>query len=96
MTVSVKFFANVKNVMGEEEIILDLDPSRQYSIKDILKEITRSGNKGSSTLTTDGKGTPLKSVRVVLNGKIIHSLNGDETTVQNGDRITIFPLLAGG
>ena len=82
--------------MGKEEISLDLDSSKHYSIKDVLREISRSEGKELSTLSNGQEEIPLRTVRVVLNGKIIHSLEGLETVVQDGDCIAIFPLLAAG
>jgi len=96
MTVSVKFFANVKKLMGKSEIRLHIDPSKHISIKDILQEIARYENKELLPLLSDAEGVPLGAVRVVLNGKIVHSPGSFETTVQDGDKIAIFPLLAGG
>lgn len=96
MAVIVKFFANVRQLMGKEEVTLDLDPSKRYTIKDILREVTEAENKDLSTILLEVKGESRGTVRVVLNGKEIRSLDGSEATIQNGDCITIFPLLAGG
>ena len=96
MIIGIRFFANVKKFMGKGEITLNLAPSKHYSIRDILKEIERSENKELFHLTSDAQGVPIGSVRVVLNGKIIHSFGGLEKTVHDGDRIAILPLLAGG
>ena len=82
--------------MGKEELKLDLDHSKRYSIKDVLSEIARLENKELATLPIETKGIPHRAIRLVLNGKIIHSRKGLETEVQDGDRIAIFPLLAGG
>jgi MoaD family protein len=96
MTVSVKLFANVRTLMGKEEITLNLDPSRNYTIKDILQIITQSQKKELSTMLIEVEGKSRGAVRVLVNGEEIHSLDGSETTVQDGDRISIFPLLGGG
>ncbi|MCG2722933.1 MAG: MoaD family protein [Thermodesulfovibrionales bacterium] len=96
MTVIVKFFANVKKLIGKDEMTLNLAPSRHYRIRDILQEIAEYQNKDISPLFTKEQGIHLRTVRVVLNGRIIYSLDSLEATVQDGDRIAIFPLLAGG
>lgn len=96
MTVIVKFFANVKKLIGKDEITLNLAPSRHYRIRDILQEIAEHQNKDISPFFTKEQGIHLRTVRVVLNGRIIYSLDSLEATVQDGDRIAIFPLLAGG
>ena len=82
--------------MGKEELKLDLDHSKRYSISDVLSEIARLENKELATLPIETRGIPLRAIRLVLNGNIIHSLKDLETEVQDGDRIAIFPLLAGG
>jgi len=96
MAVIVKFFANVRQLMGKEEVTLNLDPSKRYTIKDILREVTEAENKDLSTILLEVKGESRGTVRVVVNGKEIRSLDGSKATIQNGDCITIFPLLAGG
>jgi molybdopterin synthase sulfur carrier subunit len=96
MAVSVRFFANVRQLMGKDEMTLDLDPSRRYTVRDILTEITRSEKKDLSSLLVEVKGQSRGTVRVVVNGREIRSLDGSEATIENGDSITIFPLLAGG
>jgi molybdopterin synthase sulfur carrier subunit len=96
MAVKVRFFANVKQIMGKEEVTLNLAPSKRYRIKDILREIARSENKDLSTVLVEAQGRSRGTVRIVLNGKVVHSLDGLETTIKDGDEIAIFPLLAGG
>lgn len=96
MTVTVKFFANVRQLMGKKEITLYLDPSKHYTIKDILKKIAASENKELSTMLLQVQGELRATARIVVSGKEIHFLDGLDTKVQDGDCITIFPLLAGG
>lgn len=96
MAVRVRFFANVRQFMGKDEVTLDLTPSRQYTVKDVLEEIMRSENKDLSTILLESNGESRGTVRVVVNGKEIRSLNGSRTAIHDGDRITIYPLLAGG
>lgn len=96
MAITVKFFANVRKLMGREEMTFDLDPSRRYTIKDVLQHITESENKDLSALLLEVKGESRGTIRVVVNGKEIRSLDGSQATIHNGDCITIYPLLAGG
>jgi molybdopterin synthase sulfur carrier subunit len=96
MGVTVRFFANVRQSMGKDEVILDLDPGKRYTIKDILREISRSENTDLSFILREVNGESRGAVRVVVNGKEIRSIEGSEASIKNGDRISIFPLLAGG
>ena len=96
MTVRVKFFANVRQLMGKDELILNLDPSKTYNIRDILREVTQSENKDLSTMLLEVDGKSRGAVRILVNGEQIHSLIGLDTTIDDGAQITIFPLLGGG
>jgi molybdopterin synthase sulfur carrier subunit len=96
MSISVKFFANVRELMGRKEVTLDLDPSKHYTVQEVLREITAFENKSLSTLLLEVKGEYRGTVRVVVNGTEIRSLDDSQTTIQDGDRISIYPLLAGG
>jgi molybdopterin synthase sulfur carrier subunit len=86
---------NFHKALGQEGVTFNLDASKSYSIRDILKEITRSENKELSTMLIEVEGISRGAVRIIVNGEEIHFLDGLETKVQDGDRITIFPLLAG-
>lgn len=82
--------------MGKEEVSLDLDPSKTYSIGDIISEITKSEGDQLSTMLIEMRKKSRETVRIVVSGKEISSLDGLEAKVRDGDQITIFPLLAGG
>jgi molybdopterin synthase sulfur carrier subunit len=96
MTVNIKFFSNIKQWMGKGELTVRLDPLGVYTIHDILRQITRSEAKDLSTLLVEEEETPRARVRIVVNGKEIHHLEGLGTKIKDGDSIAIFPLLAGG
>ena len=96
MAVKVRFSSNVKQLVGKDELALRLDPSKTYTIRDILEEITRLENKELSIMLIEEEGRSRGTVRVVVNGREIHYLEGLETKIRDGDSIAIFPLLAGG
>jgi molybdopterin converting factor small subunit len=89
VSVSIRFYANVKKQVGDSEIELNLDPSREYSIKDVLREIGLLGG-------AEGEDGTRKKHRVLINGRMIHSLDESEVLIKDGDSIAVFPLLAGG
>jgi molybdopterin synthase sulfur carrier subunit len=96
MGVCIRFYANIRQLMGKDEIILNLDPSRRYTVRDVLEEIVRSEHKELSTMLIEVEEKARGTVRILVNGDEVRSLDGAETTVRDGDRITIFPLLGGG
>ena len=96
MSVTVKFFGNIRRVMGKEQLMLSLDPSRTYRIGDVLRDIIEPGGDEISAMLVEMQKKSRETVRVIVNGKEISSLEGFETEVQDGDQITIFPLVGGG
>jgi molybdopterin converting factor small subunit len=82
--------------MGKGDLTVRLDPSRIYTIRDILQQINWSEGKDLSTMLVEEEGVPRARVRIIVNGKEIHYLEGVGTKIQDGDSIAIFPLLAGG
>jgi len=46
--------------MGKDELILNLDPSKTYNIRDILREVTQSENKDLSTMLLEVDGNPVE------------------------------------
>ncbi len=96
MGVKVRFLGTIRQSVGKDQLILSLDPCKTYKIGDILREVIESGGKDLSTILVEMQKKSRETVRVIVNGKEISSLDGFETEVQDGDQITIFPLLAGG
>jgi molybdopterin synthase sulfur carrier subunit len=96
MAVTVKFFANVRQVMGKQQVTMELDPSKSYTIKDVLREIAEAENKDLSTVLLEVQGESRGTVRVVVNGKEVRSIGEADAAIEDGDNITIYPLLAGG
>jgi sulfur-carrier protein len=96
MKVQVKFFANVQQWIGKEEIQLQLDPSGVYKVRDLLREIADREKMDLSALLKEDLDDSRAKVRVIINGKGIHTLDGLDTVIQDGDQIALFPLLGGG
>ena len=56
-------------------------------------EASYGGLKG---LVRDGGGEVHHHVNIYVNGEVIESLQGQLTTLKDGDEVTIIPALAGG
>lgn len=96
MKVTVKFLANMGIFMGIRELNLELDDSKEYTIKDIIDYITQKTGKDLKSKIMDEKGQSTGRVRIVLNGRDIVSLSRFETKIADGDNISMFPALGAG
>ncbi len=95
MQVKVKFFTLFRLEYGLSEIDIKVNKDK-ISLKELLSLIDEKANKDiSKKLFTDEK--KIKSSAIILvNGKNIFHLNGLETTLKDGDVISLFPPGGGG
>jgi MoaD family protein len=92
--VKVRFYSLLKDVTKLEKISLSIEKS--LTIKDILERLIEKFGKDFEELVYQKKGELNKYLLVVLNEKDIRSVNGLATNVQDGDKITFIPAIAGG
>ena len=61
-----------------------------------MREIAQIEKVDLSALLKEDQDDSRATVRVIVNGKGIHTLDGLDTAIQDGDQIALFPLLGGG
>lgn len=94
MKVTVFFWANIKQIAGRRELDIELSSCSSCTLEQILTEVNNHTGLRLGGYNSQGEdGVP---VRVVVNSQIIHSLEKYHAKIKDGDRITIFPLLASG
>lgn len=93
-SVTVTFFANIRQSTEMESIDVDLPPTGRCTLKDLVGEINRLVPVRLSSYKSSGSdGIP---VRIVVNGTIVHTIDSKDNTINKGDHIAIYPLLSGG
>jgi molybdopterin converting factor small subunit len=75
--------------MGTDTLTLELDPEREYTLMDVLREID------VGKLSTSGD-VPQHTFRVLINNRLVYSIEKSKQTIKNGDTILLFPLLSAG
>ena len=92
--VEVSYFSNVRALTGESESTLEL-PDRS-SVHDLLIIVAaRYGDELREYLLNDERGLH-PHVVVILNGRGVGVLDGLDTALNDGDRVTILPSIGGG
>jgi molybdopterin converting factor small subunit len=89
VTVKVKLIGVLRRLSGTSEITLK--PKRP-TVRNAIEMLTESLPRDTTSLLTD---SPLNTL-ILLNGREISVLKGLETTIKNGDELTIIPVAHGG
>ncbi|MFW6196090.1 MAG: ubiquitin-like small modifier protein 1 [Thermoplasmatota archaeon] len=93
MVIKIKFFASLREIVGEDEISMEKDDLKD--VGDVLKKISLSSNKIQKRFYDDGS-TLNKNLIVLKDGRNINYLEGLNTSVEEDDTIAVFPVIAGG
>lgn len=92
MTVTVKLFANFREMVGERELSVQAE-----KVKEVLAHIREEHEELSSKIFTNQENLELEEhVIIMVNGRKIEMLDGVETTLEDGDDVSILPPVAGG
>jgi molybdopterin synthase sulfur carrier subunit len=93
MAITVKFFANFREVIGEKQATVE-------SAKDIgalLEELVgKFGEKLSGQLYEPETKKLRGTVNILVNGRGANLLKGPDTPLKDGDVVAIFPPVSGG
>jgi molybdopterin synthase sulfur carrier subunit len=93
MELELRFFANFRTAVGDKTIHREYDDGS--TIGDVLRALEREfGGLEGEILDDDGEILPQLSV--LKNGREVLHMEGTETTLEDGDRVSLFPPVAGG
>jgi len=87
--VTVRFFANVREIVGHPELLLEAS-----TIRDVLNTLTSQKPALHNVLCEDGAVRPY--ITILLNGTNIRDIGGLSTALSDDDEIAIFPPVSGG
>jgi len=93
MSIKVRFMANIWELVGKEEVDLQVDEVTPPTAREVLMAVGEAENRDLSGLLRTGKGGSWSAVRVVRNGQVLPSL---DVQVADGDVLMLFPLLGAG
>jgi molybdopterin synthase sulfur carrier subunit len=91
MQVTVKFFANFREVTGKSQVTVQ-DVS---TVKELLSRLVGEFGPRLSALLYES-GELRDTANVMINGRSIHMMDGLETKLKDGDVVAIFPPISGG
>ncbi|MDI6892933.1 MAG: MoaD/ThiS family protein [Actinomycetota bacterium] len=93
MMVTVKFFANFREVTGQAQVTMP----NVSSVRGLLDELVREFGQRLSDLLYDPQTGELRDTVIILvNGRAITLMEGLGTWLEDGDTVAIFPPVSGG
>ncbi|WP_227374460.1 ubiquitin-like small modifier protein 1 [Haladaptatus halobius] len=89
MELILRFFANFREAVGQKT--LEREYPDDATVGEVLESLTE---EYGLDLFEDGEMRPQLSI--MRNGKDVVHIDGRETSLSDGDRLSIFPPVAGG
>ena len=90
--VKVKFFASVREIVGEKSVDVDVSDIRE--LLSVLRE--RYGTKFADAVLDADTGELKRFYSCMVNGKRIELLDGYDTRLNENDVVALFPPVGGG
>lgn len=92
MELDLRFFATFREAVGRKEIDRSFDDDA--TVGDVLTALEGEFEGLEGRLLEDGSIRPQLSV--LKNGRDVVHMEGAETTLEDGDLLSVFPPVAGG
>jgi molybdopterin synthase sulfur carrier subunit len=87
--VSVRLFANLREIVGQPRLVLEAS-----IIREVLTALRSEHPALQPLLCEDGEVRPY--ITILVNGKNIRDLEALATSLSDGDEVAIFPPVSGG
>ncbi|MFC7325670.1 ubiquitin-like small modifier protein 1 [Halorubrum rutilum] len=92
MELELRFFATFREAAGGK--VVESEFADGSSVGEVLLELESEYEEMAGRLIVDGGLAP--QINVLKNGREVLHLDGLETTLEDGDRLSVFPPVAGG
>lgn len=96
MRITVRTYLTLKNIIGDHSVFETA--AEKPTIRDLLKKLsTLSGEEFTHTELRAQAGTGGYQIQILVNGKNLKQLpKGMDSELKEGDKVSIFPQMAGG
>lgn len=92
MDIELRFFATFREAVGEKERTHTFDDDA--TVGDALADLEREYDGLEGQLLADGRIR--EQLSVLKNGRDVTHMAGPDTTLEDGDVVSVFPPIAGG
>ena len=96
LEVTVDYLGHIKRIL-EVKFPEQIELSKGDSIRDLLIKLAEKHGQAFKNAIYEPGSSDLKSnVILTVNGLLLNQLNGIETKIKDGDRLTFMPIVSGG
>ncbi len=92
MEIDLRFFATFREAVGQRDVTHEYDDDS--TVGDVLEALEAKYEGLDGQLIEDGSVRP--QLNVLKNGRNVVHMDDLETGLEDGDRISVFPPVAGG
>jgi sulfur-carrier protein len=97
MEVKVRFFTNLREIVGEREERITFPDIQKANVNLVLKLLSKKyGAPFTEYVYDDKTGLPKNFLQFLVNGTSTSALKGLETELKAGDVLAILPPVGGG
>jgi len=94
MRINVKFFATLREIVGEWNVELSLPEGT--TVDEVLRGLTKQYGERFRNYVYNKKGVIHDYLIFLINGESIYAAKGFETILKEGDSLIILPPIGGG
>ena len=97
MEVKVRFFTNLREIVGKREETMAFPDSGKVTVDIVLKMLSNKYGKPFTEYVYVGEsGQPKGFLQFLVNGTSTAALDGLETALKDGDVLAVLPPVGGG
>jgi len=94
--IHVGYFANIREMTGKKEDNI-ARVSAPYTVLALMNDLCAVHGKAFRDFCLDGGDEKIsRNVNILVNGRHILHIEGDDTPIKDGDDVSVFPLIGGG
>ncbi len=94
MKINVQYFTIIRNITGKKDEALEI--LGETSVLKLLELLIEKYGAAFQRIVQSGSNFPGLKVLFLVNGQNIETIGGLNTTLKNGDTLSIVPPLSGG
>ena len=96
MEVKVRFFTNLREIVGNREKTLTFAQAEAVTISFVLQVLSEKYGSRFTDYLYASTGKPKNFLQFLVNGTSVSTLDGFDTSLKDGDVLAILPPVGGG